>query len=198
MPDGHLHVLERLAARQRLRRRRRREARATCRASSTTRTRRSAPATSPCSRRPPRSSCPTAIARSHVATGDFPLTLVADGGKARFSGFITGNGSLRIEAPPSTSRWNSPGRTSNSYQGTTTLARGVLKLSKPGGAIAIPGNLTLGGSAAENKGDARDLGGRRPDRPVRGRDAAGQPAVVPGPERPQGRVRQARAVEGGA
>ena len=45
------------------------------------------------------------------------------------------------------------GAHTNSYQGATTLARGVLKLNKPGNATAIPGNLTLGGSAAENKGD---------------------------------------------
>ena len=30
----------------------------------------------------------------------------------------------------------------------------MLKLNKPAGAVAIPGDLTLGGSAAENKGDA--------------------------------------------
>jgi autotransporter-associated beta strand protein len=45
------------------------------------------------------------------------------------------------------------GTQTNSYQGDTLLARGVLKLSKPAPVTAIPGNLTLGGSAAENKGD---------------------------------------------
>ena len=45
------------------------------------------------------------------------------------------------------------GNQTNSYRGTTTLARGVLKLNKPNYATAIPGNLTLGGSAAENKDD---------------------------------------------
>ena len=89
----------------------------------------------------------------HVATGDFPLTLVADGGKSRYSGLITGNGSVRIEAAADHQPLEIAGTHTNSYQGATTLARGVLKLSKPGDATAIPGNLTLGGSAAENKGD---------------------------------------------
>ena len=85
--------------------------------------------------------------------GDFPLTLVSGGNDVRFNGFITGNGGLRIEAGG-----NEPleiaGLSSNSFKGTTTLARGVLKLDKPANAIAIPGNLIVGGSLAENEGDA--------------------------------------------
>jgi hypothetical protein len=45
------------------------------------------------------------------------------------------------------------GRATNSYQGETVLTRGVLKLNKPLGALAIPGNLALGGSAPENLHD---------------------------------------------
>ncbi len=45
------------------------------------------------------------------------------------------------------------GASANSYRGTTVLVRGVLKLSKSDGAIAIPGDLNLGGSDPENKGD---------------------------------------------
>jgi hypothetical protein len=84
-------------------------------------------------------------------TGDFPLTL-APGGRARFGGFITGNGELRID----TSREHPlelTGPPSNSFKGTTTLARGVVRLNKPAGAVAIPGNLIVGGSAPENTGD---------------------------------------------
>jgi hexosaminidase len=88
----------------------------------------------------------------HVATGEFPLTLVA-GGKSHYDGVITGNGSVRIEAAADHQPFEIGGTQSNSYRGTTTLARGVLRLSKRGNATAVPGDLTLGGSAAENKGD---------------------------------------------
>ena len=134
-----------------------------------------------------------------VATGDFPLTLVADGGKAALQRLhhrqrlAADRG--RAERP---ARWRSPARPATPTEGTTTLARGVLKLNKPASAIAIPGNLMLGGSAAGEQGRRRDLGRRRPDRSVRGRDAARQSAFVPGPERPQGRARQGRAVQGRA
>jgi hypothetical protein len=86
-------------------------------------------------------------------TGEFPLTLIPGGSKARFNGFITGRGGLRIEA----SREHPlelAGASSNSFQSTTTLVRGVLKLGKPAGAVAIPGHLVVGGSAEANKDDA--------------------------------------------
>jgi hypothetical protein len=66
---------------------------------------------------------------------------------------ITGNGGVRIEAAADHQAFEISGTQTSSYQGTTTLARGVLKLSKPGNVTAIPGNLTLGGSGAENKDD---------------------------------------------
>jgi autotransporter-associated beta strand protein len=88
-----------------------------------------------------------------AVTGDFPLTVVPGGGNVRFDGFITGNGPLRIEGSRERPLEIS-GASSNSYQGATTLARGVLRLNKPTHAIAIPGDLVLGGSAPENKGDA--------------------------------------------
>jgi hexosaminidase len=88
----------------------------------------------------------------NVATGEFPLTLIA-GGNSRYSGTITGKGPVRIEGPADHRPLEMSGTQANSYQGATTLARGVLKLSRPANVPAIPGDLTLGGSAAENKGD---------------------------------------------
>ncbi|MDB5310183.1 MAG: hypothetical protein JWO38_4385 [Gemmataceae bacterium] len=85
-------------------------------------------------------------------TSDFPLTLVSGGGKVRFNGFVTGNGALRVEATGDR-QLEIVGEPSNSFKGPTTLVRGVLKLGKPAGAVAIPGDLVIGGSAAENKGD---------------------------------------------
>jgi Glycosyl hydrolase family 20, catalytic domain/Glycosyl hydrolase family 20, domain 2 len=89
----------------------------------------------------------------NVVTDDFPLMLVANGGKRRFNGLITGNGSVRIEGAADHQPFEISGTHTNSYRGATTLSRGVLKLSKPGTVTAIPGDLTLGGSAVENKGD---------------------------------------------
>jgi hexosaminidase len=86
-----------------------------------------------------------------VNLGAFPLTLTSGGESVRYTGFITGDGPLRIEAHPPL---EFAGTTANSYRGPTVLVRGVLRLSKPGGAIAIPGNLDIGGSAPENSGDA--------------------------------------------
>jgi hexosaminidase len=86
-------------------------------------------------------------------TGDYPLTLVSGGPDVRFNGFVTGNGSLRIEASRKQPLEIS-GMPSNSFKGTTTLLHGTLKFGKPATSIAIPGNLTLGGSEAENKDDA--------------------------------------------
>jgi hexosaminidase len=92
-----------------------------------------------------------------VNIGVFPLTLSSGGAAVRHGGFITGKGPLRIEAASAGQAGGQPleivGRSSNSYKGPTRLVRGVLKLSKPGGAIAIPGDLELGGSAPENRGD---------------------------------------------
>jgi hypothetical protein len=89
----------------------------------------------------------------NVATGLFPFTLVASGAKARHNGFITGDGAVRIEAAADHQPFEITGSQTNSYLGATTLARGVLKLNKPGNVTAIPGNLTLGGSEPENKND---------------------------------------------
>src|SRR5262249_54784891 len=73
--------------------------------------------------------------------------------EARFSGFVTGNGSLRVEATKD-SPLTLSGPASNGFKGTTTLAHGILRLRKPANAIAIPHELILGGSAPKNKGDA--------------------------------------------
>jgi hexosaminidase len=87
-----------------------------------------------------------------VATRDFPLTLAA-ASASRLNGVLTGNGAVRIEAPADHQPLEFSGTQTNSYRGATTLARGVLRLNKPAGVTAIPGDLTLGGSAPENKGD---------------------------------------------
>jgi hypothetical protein len=88
----------------------------------------------------------------HVATGEFPLTLSASG-KTRLGGMIAGHGGVRIDASGDHHPFEFAGPHGNTYQGATTLTHGVLKLSKPAHVTAIPGHLTLGGSAAENKGD---------------------------------------------
>ena len=96
---------------------------------------------------------PEGVCTVHAATGDFTLTLSADGAGRRYDGLITGKGSVRIEGASGHQPVEFSGTPTNSYQGVTTLARGVLKLNKPANVTAIPGNLTLGGSAAENEGD---------------------------------------------
>ncbi|HEY7422890.1 MAG TPA: hypothetical protein VH682_01395, partial [Gemmataceae bacterium] len=99
---------------------------------------------------------PGGVCAIPVNLGTFPLTLTSGGASVRYSGFITGNGPLRIEAAADqTTRQplEIASASPNSYKGATVLVRGVLKLSKPDGAIAIPGNLNLGGSAPENKDD---------------------------------------------
>jgi hexosaminidase len=89
----------------------------------------------------------------NVVTGEFPLTLVAGSGKPHFNGMIAGKGSVRIEAAADHQPFEIAGTQTNSYQGATTLSRGVLRLNKPANVTAIPGSLTLGGSAAENHGN---------------------------------------------
>jgi hexosaminidase len=92
-----------------------------------------------------------------VDIGSFPLTVASGGSAVRYGGFITGSGSVRIEAAPAGQTARAPleitGTAANAYRGVTTLVRGVLKLSKAGGAIAVPGNLELGGSAPDNHND---------------------------------------------
>lgn len=91
-----------------------------------------------------------------IDIGDYPLTLLTGGNKERYCGFITGNASVRIEAAADDGRREPleiANASSNSYRGSTVLVHGVLKLSKSAGAIAIPGNLALGGSLPKNKGD---------------------------------------------
>src|SRR5262249_10911382 len=81
-----------------------------------------------------------------AATGDFPLTLTAGSG-ASFAGFITGNGSLRIE-PAEGKPLEFSGAANNAFKGPTTLTRGVLNLHKPANTIAILGDLTVDEDAA--------------------------------------------------
>jgi hexosaminidase len=86
-----------------------------------------------------------------VNNGSQALTL-AVAGDARFGGLVTGDGTLEIDGDADRPL-TLGGPTSNSYKGGTTLRRGVLILAKLGGAVAIPGNLTLGGSDPTNRGD---------------------------------------------
>jgi hypothetical protein len=79
---------------------------------------------------------------AHIDCGAFPLTLSTDGIAARYSGFITGNGLLTIDARQPL---EIAGAASNAFRGTTVLARGVLKLTKSKDAIAIPGDLFIAG-----------------------------------------------------
>jgi hypothetical protein len=84
-----------------------------------------------------------------VITGSHPLAIAA-GSEATWSGFVTGAGPVQIAAASDRQALTISGRVTNSYQGETVLTRGVLKLNKPQRALAIPGNLTLGGSVPEN------------------------------------------------
>jgi len=66
----------------------------------------------------------------------------------RLSGQITGPGGLTKGGyRPENDDRNTvilAGSTSNDYAGETTLVRGTLTLAKTGGAVAVPGNVTLG------------------------------------------------------
>ena len=90
----------------------------------------------------------------NAATGDFPLTLVADGAGRRYNGLITGKGSVRIEGAPDHRPVEISGTHTNSYQGATTLARGVLKLNKPDNVTAIPGISRWAGRRRRTKATA--------------------------------------------
>jgi hexosaminidase len=88
---------------------------------------------------------------------DFALTLRAPGDRPlHFDGAILGGGSVTFDAAAA-GGGHEPlvlgGPAPNSYKGATTLRAGVLTLGKPAGALAIPGNLNLGGSRPENRGD---------------------------------------------
>jgi len=87
-----------------------------------------------------------------VKTGDFPLTLDCTGPQAvRYTGFISGKGGLEINTGKGGLELG--GKASNSYTGLTKLTHGSLKLNKPAGVPAVPGNLALGGDTPANSGD---------------------------------------------
>jgi hexosaminidase len=92
-----------------------------------------------------------------VDTGAFPLSLSTGGRSVRYTAFITGGGPVRIDAAAQNRAERFPleiaSQSANSYRGATYLVRGVLKLSNPGGEVAIPGDLDLGGWAPDNAGD---------------------------------------------
>jgi hypothetical protein len=87
-----------------------------------------------------------------VKTGDFPLTLENPGAQpVRCTSFISGRGGLAISAGKGGIELG--GKSSNSYAGPTSIGQGVLKLNKPAGVPAVPGNLALGGDTPANSGD---------------------------------------------
>jgi len=94
-----------------------------------------------------------------VITGGFGLTLRASGSvPTSYSGFIIGTGGVAFDASASgvladRQPFEITGPSPNTYSGATVLTRGVLKLNKPAGVIAIPGNLSVGGNTAANAGD---------------------------------------------
>ena len=81
-----------------------------------------------------------------IETGAFPLTLRSKDPGARHLGFITGLGSVSIDAPTSRdgeSTFEIAGKSSNSYSGPTTIVRGVVELNKSKAALALPGDVTI-------------------------------------------------------
>ncbi|MEI7900623.1 MAG: family 20 glycosylhydrolase [bacterium] len=101
-----------------------------------------------------------------VRTGNFNMTFCAAGDKpVAYSGFITGSGSVTFNAAsggqPAARRHplEIAGPAANTYSGATVLSCGVLKLNKPAGVTAIPGDLSVGGSDKANAGDAVLLAG---------------------------------------
>ena len=96
----------------------------------------------------------------YTLSGQITLAATSDIGNSKnngmltLSGQITGPGGLMIEktTPTLTDLAGSitiAGSTSNNYGGTTTINRGTVYLQKSGGALAIPGNVTIaaGGGA---------------------------------------------------
>jgi len=94
-----------------------------------------------------------------VRTGEFGLTFIARGDKpTTYSGFITGSSGVTYcasagEQAPSKHPLELSGPAACSYKGATVLTRGILKLNKPAGVTAIPGDLIVGGATAANAGD---------------------------------------------
>ena len=99
-----------------------------------------------------------------VKTGTFPLTLMAAGDKpVCYGGFVTGAGGVVYcasanETAPSRQPLEITGPAASSYKSPSALTRGILKLNKPAGVIAIPGDLSVGGATAANAGDTILLG----------------------------------------
>ena len=90
----------------------------------------------------------------NVRLGEFALTISASGDKPLvYSGLITGNGGVTFAAADGQSAtghaFEIAGTTPNFQKGSTVLACGVLKLNKPTGMTAIPGNLQVGGNAGD-------------------------------------------------
>ena len=100
-----------------------------------------------------------------VRASGFGLTFCAAGDKpVTYGGFITGASGVTWSASaneqaPSKHPLEIGGPAASSYPGPTVLTRGVLKLNKPAGVIAIPGNLIVGGATAANAGDTVVLAG---------------------------------------
>ena len=93
----------------------------------------------------------------YVLSGDITLASTSNIGghninHIRHTGRITGPGGL-VKGGTRGDESNTlilAGDVSNDYQGDTTLLKGTLTLAKTGGAVAIPGNLTLGNGSSGN------------------------------------------------
>lgn len=86
-----------------------------------------------------------------VNTENFALVLDATGGQAaRYTGLITGQGSLEIITGDGGLELS--GKPRNTYTGTTRLTQGSLKLNKLAGVPAVPGDLALGGDTPASSG----------------------------------------------
>ena len=103
-------------------------------------------------------------ASTYTLSGQITLAASSDvgnyygNGMLTFSGKITGPGGLVLgkSAPTLADEYGAialAGATSNDYSGGTTINRGKVYLQKTGGAIAIPGNLTLTTALTLNTGN---------------------------------------------
>ena len=87
-----------------------------------------------------------------IVLGEFSLTLEGDGARpVKFASSISGKGGVDIRVAQSGSTrepFSLTGKSPNWYSGVTRLQGGMLKLDKPAGVTAIPGDLVVGGSEA--------------------------------------------------
>jgi autotransporter-associated beta strand protein len=90
-----------------------------------------------------------------VFTGDITLgrdvVLASAGGDVEFQGAFSGAGGAAVRA--TTGRVRLTGASANTQTGATTLESGTLVLAKTGGALALPGDITVSGGRLEFAGN---------------------------------------------